>query len=239
MGQKVNPISNRLGISTCWKSIWYSEKFNQLKEDLEIRKYLNIRLAKSYLSYIHIERKKYKIFITIYSSRPAIIIGKGGKEIEKLKQEIESFIFQHKKITKKKINLNILEVKIPELDALLIARNIANQIENRLPYKKAIKFAIYSALRKNVEGIKIKISGRLNGTEMARTEFYKEGRIPFSTFRANIDYATYEAHTTYGKIGIKVWIMKGVVYNKKELYLLNIRPLLKTLKYKTSLEKKE
>ncbi len=221
MGQKVNPISNRLGISTCWKSIWYSEKFNQLKEDLEIRKYLNIRLAKSYLSSIHIERKKAKIFLTIYSSRPAIIIGKGGNEIEKLKKEI-------KKITKKKININILEVKIPELDALLIARNIANQIENRQSYKKVIKFAIYSALRKNVEGIKIKISGRLNGTEMARTEFYKEGRIPFSTFRANIDYATYEAHTTYGKIGIKVWIMKGVVYNKKELYLLNLKPLFKT-----------
>ncbi|MGX7590206.1 30S ribosomal protein S3 [Candidatus Karelsulcia muelleri] len=220
MGQKVNPISNRLGISTCCKSIWYSEKFNQLKEDLEIRKYLNIRLAKSYLSYIYIERNKYQIFLTIYSSRPAIIIGKGGKEIDKLKQEI-------KKITKKKINIKILEVKIPELDAQLIARNLANQIENRLPYKKAIKFAIYSALRKKVEGIKIQISGRLNGTEMARTEFYKEGRIPFSTFRANIDYATYEAHTTYGKIGIKVWIMKGVVYNKKELYLLNLRPLWK------------
>ncbi|MGX7592885.1 30S ribosomal protein S3 [Candidatus Karelsulcia muelleri] len=220
MGQKVNPISNRLGISTCWKSRWYSEKFNQLKEDLEIRKYINIRLAKSYLSYIYIERKQAKMFITIYSSRPAIIIGKGGNEIEKLKKEI-------KKITNKKININILEVKIPELDALLIARNIANQIENRLPYKKAIKFTIYSALRKKVEGIKIKISGRLNGTEMARTEFYKEGRIPFSTFRANIDYATYEAHTTYGKIGIKVWIMKGVVYNKKELYLLNLRPLFK------------
>ncbi|MGX7590635.1 30S ribosomal protein S3 [Candidatus Karelsulcia muelleri] len=224
MGQKVNPISNRLGISTCWKSIWYSEKFNHLKEDLEIRKYLNIRLAKSYVSYIYIERKKYKIVITISSSRPAIIIGKGGNEIEKLKKELQ-------KITKKKINLNILEVKIPELDALLIARNLANQIENRLPYKKSIKFAIYSALRQQVEGIKIKISGRLNGNEMARTEFYKEGRIPFSTFRANIDYATYEAHTTYGKIGIKVWIMKGVVYNKKELYLL--RPKKKTT-FKTS-----
>ncbi|MGX7593313.1 30S ribosomal protein S3 [Candidatus Karelsulcia muelleri] len=219
MGQKVNPISNRLGISTCWKSIWYSSKFNQLKEDLEIRKYLNIRLAKSYLSYIYIERKPSKILITISSSRPAIIIGKGGKEIDKLKKEINN-------LTKKKININILEVKIPELDARLMARNIANQIENRLPYKKAIKIAIYSALRQNVEGIKIQISGRLNGTEMARTEFYKEGRIPFSTFRANIDYATCEAHTTFGKIGIKVWIMKGVVYNKKELYLLNLRPLL-------------
>ncbi|MGX7586367.1 30S ribosomal protein S3 [Candidatus Karelsulcia muelleri] len=213
MGQKVNPIANRLGISTGWKSRWYSEKFNQLKEDLEIRKYINIRLAKSSLSSLYIERKKYKIFITIYSSRPAIIIGKGGSEIEKLKTEL-------KKITKKKININILEVKIPELDALLIAKNLANQIENRLPYKKAIKFAIYSALRKKVEGIKIQISGRLNGTEMARTEFYKEGRIPFSTFRANIDYATAEAQTPYGKIGIKVWLMKGVVYNKKDLYLL-------------------
>ncbi|MGX7638275.1 30S ribosomal protein S3 [Candidatus Karelsulcia muelleri] len=224
MGQKVNPIANRLGISTCWKSIWYSEKFNQLKEDLEIRKYINIRLAKSYLSYIYIERKKYKIFITISSSRPVIIIGKGGKEIEKLKKEI-------KKITNKKININILEVKIPEIEALLIARNLANQIENRLPYKKAIKFAINSALRKKVEGIKIKISGRLNGTEMARTEFYKEGRIPFSTFRANIDYSTYEAHTTYGKIGIKVWLMKGVVYNKKELYLLRPKKKKKTSTY--------
>ncbi|MGX6961007.1 MAG: 30S ribosomal protein S3 [Candidatus Karelsulcia muelleri] len=215
MGQKVNPISNRLGISTCWKSRWYSEKFNQLKEDLEIRKYLNIRLAKCSLSSIYIEINNSKLFITIYSSRPSIIIGKLGNEIEKLKQGIN-------KITNKQININILEVKIPEGDALLIARNLANQIENRLPYKKAIKFAIYSALRKNVEGIKIQISGRLNGTEMARTEFYKEGRIPFSTFRANIDYATAEAQTTYGKIGIKVWIMKGVVYSKKELYRLNI-----------------
>ncbi|WDI79591.1 30S ribosomal protein S3 [Candidatus Karelsulcia muelleri] len=222
MGQKVNPISNRLGISTYWKSRWYSENFKQLKEDLEIRNYLNIRLAKGFLSSIYIERTNYKIFITIYSSRPAIIIGKLGNEIEKLKQGINKILKQG--INKKQININILEVKIPEVDALLIAKNIANQIENRLSYKKARKFAIYSALRKKVEGIKIQISGRLNGTEMARTEFYKEGRIPFSTFRANIDYATYEAHTTYGKLGLKVWIMKGVVYSKKELYILNRIP---------------
>ncbi|MGX7592748.1 30S ribosomal protein S3 [Candidatus Karelsulcia muelleri] len=214
MGQKVNPISNRLGISTCWKSRWYSEKFHQLKEDLEIRNYLNIRLAKCSLSSIYIEITNSKMCLTIYSSRPSIIMGKLGNERDKLKQGLN-------KITKKTIKINILEVKIPEGDALLIARNLAHQIEHRLPYKKAIKFALYSALRKNVEGIKIQLSGRLNGTEMARTECYKEGRITLSTFRANIDYATYEAHTHYGKIGIKVWIMKGVVYSKKELYILN------------------
>ncbi|MGX7593028.1 30S ribosomal protein S3 [Candidatus Karelsulcia muelleri] len=230
MGQKVNTISNRLGISTTWKSRWYSENFKQLKEDLEIRNYLNISLAKCLLSSIYIERTNYKICITIYSSRPAIIIGKVGNEIEKLKQGIKKVVNQGQK---KQITINILEVKIPEVDAILIAKNIANKIENRLSYKKAIKFAIYSALRKKVEGIKIQISGRLNGNEMARTECYKEGRIPFSTFRANIDYATSEAHTNYGKIGLKVWIMKGVIYSKKELYILNRIPKIKRTYVKT------
>jgi small subunit ribosomal protein S3 len=217
MGQKVNPISNRLGISTYWKSIWYSEDFNHLKEDLEIRKYLNILLAKYSSSSIFIERRNSKIFITISSSRSSISFGKVGSGVEKITKLIS-------KIFKKKIYIKMVEISYPELDTILIAKAIAIQIENRLPYKKAITVAIDSALRKKVEGIKIQISGRLNGTEMARTEYYKKGRIPFSTFRANIDYATAEAQTPYGKIGIKVWIMKGVIYSKKELYILNVVP---------------
>ena len=176
----------------------------------EIRKYVHTRLAKASVSRVIIERTLKLVTVTITTSRPGSIIGKGGQEVDKLREEL-------KKITGKDIQINIFEIKRPELDAPLVAASIARQIENRISYRRAIKMAIAATMRMNAEGIKIQISGRLNGAEMARNESYKEGRIPLSTFRADIDYATDEAHTTYGRMGIKVWIMKGEVYGKREL----------------------
>lgn len=212
MGQKVNPISNRLGIIKGWDSNWYGGKDYSAKlvEDSKIRKYLNVRLAKANVSKIVIERTLKLITVTVHTSRPGIIIGKSGSEVDKLREEL-------KKITKKEVQINIFEIKRPELDAFLVGNSIARQIENRISFRRAIKMAIAAAMRMNAEGIKIQISGRLNGAEMARSESYKEGRIPLSTFRADIDYAIVEAHTTYGRLGIKVWIMKGEVYGKREL----------------------
>jgi len=212
MGQKTNPIGNRLGIIRGWESNWYggNDYGEKLAEDDKIRKYIFIRLAKASVSRIIIERTLKLVTITITTARPGIIIGKGGQEVDKLKEEL-------RKITAKDIQLNIIEIKRPELDAHLVAASIARQIENRISYKRAIKMAIAATMRMNAEGIKIQISGRLNGAEMARNEHYKDGRIPLSTFRADIDYALVEAHTTYGRLGIKVWIMKGEVYGKREL----------------------
>ena len=167
-------------------------------------------MAKASVSRVIIERTLKLVTITITTARPGIIIGKGGQEVDKLKEEL-------RKLTGKDIQLNIFEIKRPELDAFLVASSIARQIENRISYKRAIKMAIAATMRMNAEGIKIQISGRLNGAEMARSESYKEGRIPLSTFRADIDYALVEAHTTYGRLGIKVWIMKGEVFGKREL----------------------
>ena len=167
-------------------------------------------MAKASVSRVIIERTLKLVTITITTARPGIIIGKGGQEVDKLKEEL-------RKLTGKDIQLNIFEIKRPELDAFLVASSIARQIENRISYKRAIKMAIAATMRMNAEGIKVQISGRLNGAEMARNEHYKEGRIPLSTFRADIDYALVEAHTTYGRLGIKVWIMKGEVYGKREL----------------------
>ncbi len=212
MGQKTNPIGNRLGIIRGWESNWYGGKNygDKLVEDYKIRKYIQARLYKASVSRVIIERTLKLVTITITTARPGIIIGKGGSEVDKLKEEL-------KKITGKDIQINIFEIKRPELDATLVAASIARQIENRISYKRAIKMAIQSTMRMNSEGIKVQIAGRLNGAEMARTEQYKDGRIPLSTFRADIDYALVEASTTYGKIGIKVWIMKGEVYGKREL----------------------
>ena len=212
MGQKTNPIGNRLGIIRGWESNWYggNDYGDKLAEDQKIRKYVHARLAKASISRVIIERTLKIVTITITTSRPGIIIGKGGQEVDKLKEEL-------KKITSKDIQLNIYEIKRPELDAFLVASSVARQIENRISYKRAIKMAIAASMRMNAEGIKIQISGRLNGAEMARSESYKEGRIPLSTFRADIDYALVEAQTTYGKLGVKVWIMKGEVYGKREL----------------------
>ena len=212
MGQKTNPIGNRLGIIRGWDSNWYGGKDygDKLAEDQKIRKYIYVRLNKASVSNVIIERTLKIITITITTARPGIIIGKAGQEVDKLKEEL-------KKISGKEVQINIFEIKRPELDAKLVGSSIARQIEARISYRRAIKMAIAAAMRMNSEGIKVQISGRLNGAEMARSESYKEGRIPLSTFRADIDYSMQEAHTTYGRIGIKVWIMKGEVYGKREL----------------------
>jgi len=212
MGQKTNPIGNRLGIIRGWESNWYGGKDygDKLAEDDKIRKYIFVRLAKASVSRVIIERTLKLVTVTITTARPGIIIGKGGQEVDKLKEEL-------RKLTDKEVQLNIFEIKRPELDAYLVASSVARQIESRISYKRAIKMAIQATMRMNSEGIKIQISGRLNGAEMARSEHYKDGRIPLSTFRADIDYALVEAHTTYGRLGIKVWIMKGEVYGKREL----------------------
>ena len=212
MGQKVNPIANRLGIVKGWDSNWYGgdNYADSLVEDEKIRKYLNARLAKASVAKIIIERTLKLITVTVNTARPGIIIGKGGQEVDKLKEEL-------KKITKKEILINIFEIKRPELDAVLVANSIARQIEGRVAFRRAIKAAISATMRMGAEGIKVQISGRLNGAEMARAEIYKEGRIPLHTLRADIDYALGEASTTYGLIGIKVWIFKGELYGNIDL----------------------
>ena len=211
MGQKTNPIGNRLGIIRGWDSNWYGGRNygDKIEEDEKIRKYIHARLSKASVSNVIIERTLKIITITITTARPGIIIGKAGQEVDKLKEEL-------RKITSKEVQINIFEIKRPELDAQLVGSSIARQIESRISYRRAIKWPL-AAIRMNAEGIKIQISGRLNGAEMARSESYKEGRIPLSTFRADIDYSVVEAHTTYGRLGIKVWIMKGEVYGRREL----------------------
>jgi len=212
MGQKVNPISLRLGYIKGWDSNWYGGKdySDKIVEDYKIRKYLMARLHKASVSKIIIERTLKLITITVNSSRPGIIIGKGGQEVDKLREEL-------KKITKKDVQINIFEIKRPELDAKLVADSVAKQIEGRISFRRAAKMAVASSMRMGAEGIKVQVAGRLGGAEMARTEFYKEGRIPLHTFRADIDYALTEAHTQYGRIGVKVWICKGEVYGKRDL----------------------
>src|SRR5699024_9260927 len=212
MGQKTNPLGNRLGIIRGWESNWYggNDYGDKLVEDDKIRKYIRVRLNRASVSRVIIERTLKLVTVTITTSRPGIIIGKGGQEVDKLKEEL-------KKITGKEVQINIHEIKRPEVDAYLVAASVARQIESRISYRRAIKMAIAAAMRMNAEGIKIQISGRLNGAEMARTETYMEGRIPLSTFRADIDYALVEAHTSYGRMGVKVWIMKGEVYGKRDL----------------------
>ena len=212
MGQKTNPIGNRLGIIRGWESNWYGgdDYGDKLAEDHKLRKYVFARLSKASVSRVIIERTLKLVTLTITTARPGIIIGKAGQEVDKLKEEL-------KKLSGKEVQLNIIEIKRPELEAQLVGSSIARQIESRISYRRAIKMAIAASIRMNAEGIKVQISGRLNGAEMARSESYKEGRIPLSTFRADIDYALVEAQTTYGKLGIKVWIMKGEVYGKREL----------------------
>lgn len=212
MGQKVNPISNRLGIIRGWDSNWYGGKKygDTILEDSKLRQYLNVRLAKCSVSRIVIERTLKLITITVCTSRPGQIIGKGGQEVEKLKEEL-------KKITDKDVQINIFEIKRPELDAVIVATQIARQVEGKIAYRRAIKLAIASTMRAGAEGIKIQISGRLNGAEIARSEMFKEGRTPLHTLRADIDYALVEAHTKVGVLGIKVWICRGEVYGKRDL----------------------
>ena len=215
MGQKVNPISNRLGFIRGWDSNWIALNKNDFArnvlEDEKIRTYLRKRLAKADISRIIIERNNKVLTITIHTARPGMIIGRAGKEVEKLREEL-------KKLTEKEVQVNIQEIKKPELDAILVANNIARQIENRVAYRRAVKTAIANTMRMGAKGIKVRVSGRLNGAEMARSEEYKEGRIPLHTFRADIDYALSEAHTKQGRIGVKVWIFKGEVYGKRNLF---------------------
>lgn len=212
MGQKVNPISNRLGVIRGWDSNWYGgKKYGEtLLEDSKIRKYLRKRLEKASVSRIIIERTLKMVTVTICTSRPGMIIGKGGKDVDALKEEL-------KKLTDKEVQINICEIKRPELDAELVAAGIARQIENKVAYRRAVKMAVASTMRMGAEGIKVQVSGRLNGAEMARSEMFKEGRTPLHTLRADIDYALVEALTKVGIIGIKVWICKGEVYGKREL----------------------
>jgi len=214
MGQKANPIGNRLGIIRGWESNWYGNKkdfASKLIEDNKIRTYLNARINKGGIAKIVIERTLNKLIVTIHTSKPGIIIGKGGGEVDRIKEEL-------KKLTgKEDVQINILEIRRPELDANIVGDTIARQIENRINYKRAIKMAIASALRMGAEGIKVKVSGRLGGAEIARTEEIKQGRVPLHTFRMDIDYANVFALTVYGKIGIKVWICKGEVLAKRDL----------------------
>ena len=212
MGQKVNPIGLRLGIVRGWESNWYGgDTFAaKLAEDDKIRRYIAVRIPRGGISKVLIERTLKRIIITVHTARPGIVIGKGGSEVDKIKEEI-------KKLTKKDVQINIFEIKRPELDAKLVGMSIAQQVEGRISYKRAIKMTIASTMRMGAQGIKVVISGRLNGAEMARSEQYKQGRIPLHTFRADIDYALSEAQTVYGKIGIKVWIFKEEVYAKRDL----------------------
>ena len=210
MGQKINPISNRLGIVRGWDSSWYGQYSDRLVEDTKIREYLNERLAKASLSKIVIERTLKLVTITICTARPGLVIGKGGQDIDKLKEEL-------KKITDKDVQINIVEVKKPELDANIVANNIARQLEGKIAYRRAVKMAIANTMRMGAEGIKIQVAGRLNGAEMARSEMYKEGRTPLHTLRADIDYCQATAITKVGTIGIKVWICRGEVYEKRDL----------------------
>jgi small subunit ribosomal protein S3 len=212
MGQKINPVGLRLGIVRGWDSSWFGGKTmsDKLVEDQKIRKYVDARIPKGGISKVVIERTLKRITLTIHTARPGVVIGKGGQEVDKIKEEL-------KKITGKDVQINIFEIKRPELDAKLVGESIAQQIEARISYKRAMKQAIASAIRVGAEGIKVKVSGRLAGSDMARTEQYKEGRIPLHTLRADIDYAISEAQTVYGKIGIKVWIFKGEVYGKRDL----------------------
>lgn len=212
MGQKVNPVGFRLGVVKGWDSNWYGGKSfaDKLIEDEKIRNYVYARIPKGGISKIVIERTLKRITLTINTARPGVVIGKGGAEVDKIKEEL-------KKITGKDVQINIFEIKRPELDAKLVGESIAQQLQARISYRRAMKQAIASTMRVGAQGIKVKCSGRLGGAEMARTEQYKEGRIPLHTLRADIDYAISEAQTVYGKIGIKVWIFKGEVFGKRDL----------------------
>lgn len=210
MGQKVNPIGFRMGISRDWTAKWYAgtKTYTQnLLSDIALRDYLKTRLKNAAVSTIVIERPAQSINITVHTARPGIVIGKKGEDIEKLRQELT-------KLAGRQVQLAVEEVRQPELDAQLVAENIAQQLEKRIMFRRAMKRAVTNAMRLRALGIKIMVAGRLNGSEIARTEWYREGRVPLHTLRADIDYGFSEAHTTYGKIGVKIWIFKGEVFDK-------------------------
>jgi small subunit ribosomal protein S3 len=216
MGQKVNPLGIRLGITRDWTSKWYAGKkqFPQhVYTDWRVRGFLRSRLAEASVSRVHIERAAKKVNITIQTARPGIVIGKKGEDIEKLRLETAKLLG----MSVGDVRLNIAEIRKPELDAQLVADSIAQQIEKRVMFRRAMKRAVMSTMRSGALGVKVRVSGRLNGGEIARTEQYREGRIPLHTFRADIDYGLSESHTTYGVIGVKVWIFKGEVFDKAQL----------------------
>ncbi len=212
MGTKVNPIGFRLGVIKGWDSAWFDSKSyaDKIVEDNKIRNYIKARIPKGGISKIVIERTLKRITLTVHTARPGVVIGKGGSEVDKIKEEL-------KNLTGKDLQINIFEIKRPELDAKLVGESIAQQLQARISFRRAMKQAIASSIRVGAQGIKVKCSGRLGGAEMARSEQYKEGRIPLHTLRADIDYALSEANTIYGKIGIKVWIFKGEVFGKRDL----------------------
>lgn len=210
LGQKTNPIGNRVGIIRTWESRWYLKRgyADQLIEDLNIRKMVKQKLFHAGVARIEIERPGQKLKMIIYTARPGIIIGKKGAEVEKLKKELEA-------ITGKQVAIDIKEIRKPEVDAQLVSENIALQLEKRVAFRRALKRAVSSAMRFGALGIKVQCSGRLAGAEIARTEWYREGRVPLSTFRANVDYGFAEARTTYGKIGVKVWLYHGDILSEQ------------------------
>jgi small subunit ribosomal protein S3 len=210
LGQKANPIGLRVGIIRGWESNWYENKSyaGKIKEDAKLRSYIRNRLKKAGISRIVIDRTSKNVILTIHTSRPGVVIGKSGKEITQLEQEL-------KEVVDKDVKVQINEIKRPELDAYLVSENIASQIEGRVSFRRAMKMAITAAMRMGAEGIRIMCAGRLGGAEMARTEQYKEGRIPLHTLRADIDYASGRAETIYGSIGIKVWICRGEILGKR------------------------
>ena len=212
MGQKTNPIGLRLGINRTWYSNWFDEKrfADKLNEDLMLRRYLDKRLQNAGIARIEIERTLKRITVNIHTARPGIVIGRKGTDVEKLRLELRT-------LTSKEIQLNIIEVKVPELEASLVAENLAQQLQGRVSFRRAMKRALQSTIRMGAEGMKITCKGRLGGAEMARSETYKEGRIPLHTLRADIDYALSVANTKVGAIGIKVWICNGEVYGKRDL----------------------
>lgn len=213
MGQKTNPVGNRLGIIRGWDSNWFGGKdyAEKVVEDEKIRRYLHVRIEKGGIARIVIERSSKRVTVTIHTSRPGIIIGKGGQEVDRIREEL-------KKLSNKEVQINIFEIRKPELNAQIVGETIAKQIEARINYRKAIKMAIQSTMRAGADGIKVRISGRLNGADMSRSEEYKEGRSPLHTFRSDIDYTVVEAQTVYGKIGMKIWICRGEIYEKVDFF---------------------
>lgn len=211
MGQKINPTGLRVGIIRDWDAKWYAEKdfASNLHEDLRIREYIQNKLADAAISTIEIERAAKRVNISIHTARPGMVIGRGGSEVEKLRVELN-------KLTGKRVHINIVEIKKPDLDAKLVGENIAAQLENRVAFRRAMKQAIQRTMRAGAKGIKVQVAGRLNGADMARTEQFSEGTVPLHTLRADIDYAWVEADTTYGKLGIKVWIYRGEVLPQKK-----------------------
>jgi len=216
MGQKVNPVGIRLGITREWTSRWYADSkgfAGHVYSDWQVRRFLQKKLAEASVSRINIERAARKANITIHTARPGIVIGKKGEDIEKLRQETARILG----MPVADVRLNIAEIRKPELDATLVAEGIAQQIEKRVMFRRAMKRAVMNTMRSGALGVKVRIAGRLNGAEISRSEWVREGRIPLHTFRADIDYGTAEAHTTYGVIGIKVWVFKGEVFDKQDL----------------------